>query len=50
MRPITAGDLMNPEILTVEADMTVRELAAFLVENETTMRKIITMAGIKLVR
>jgi predicted transcriptional regulator len=34
MRPITAGDLMNPEILTVEADMTVRELAAFLVENE----------------
>ncbi len=34
MRPITAGDLMNPEILTVDADMTVRELAAFLVENE----------------
>ena len=30
----TAGDLMNPEILTVDADMTVRELAAFLVENE----------------
>lgn len=25
---------MNPEILTVDADMTVRELAAFLVENE----------------
>lgn len=34
MRPITAGDLMNPEILTVDADMTVRELASFLVENE----------------
>lgn len=34
MRPITAGDLMNPEILTVDADMTVRELAAYLVENE----------------
>jgi CBS domain-containing protein len=34
MRPITAGDLMNPEILTVDADMTVRELASYLVENE----------------
>lgn len=34
MRPITAGDLMNPEILTVDVDMTVRELAAFLIENE----------------
>lgn len=34
MRPITAGDLMNPEILTVDADLTVRELASFLVENE----------------
>ena len=34
MRPITAGDLMNPEILTVDIDMTVRELASFLVENE----------------
>jgi CBS domain-containing protein len=34
MRPITAGDLMNPEILTVDTDMTVRELASFLVENE----------------
>jgi CBS domain-containing protein len=34
MRPITAGDLMNPEILTVDADLTVRELASYLVENE----------------
>ena len=34
MRPITAGDLMNPEILTVDADLNVRELASFLVENE----------------
>jgi CBS domain-containing protein len=34
MRPITASDLMNPEVLTVHDDMTVRELAAFLIENE----------------
>jgi len=34
MRPITASDLMNPEVLTVQDDMTVRELASFLIENE----------------
>jgi predicted transcriptional regulator len=34
MRPITAGDLMNPEVLTLSDDMTVREAAAFLLENE----------------
>lgn len=34
MRPITASDLMNPEVLTVRDDMTVRELASFLIENE----------------
>ena len=34
MRPITASDLMNPEVLTVRDDMTVRELAAFLIESE----------------
>lgn len=33
MRPITAADLMNPGVLTVREEMTVRELAAFLVEN-----------------
>ena len=36
MRPITAADLMNPEILTVREDMTVRELARFLVDHEIT--------------
>ncbi len=36
MRPITAGDLMNPEILTVREEMTVAEAAAFLTENEIT--------------
>ena len=34
MRPITASDLMNPEVLTVQTGMTVRELASFLIDNE----------------
>jgi CBS domain-containing protein len=34
MRPITASDLMNPEVLTVQEDMTVRDLASFLIDNE----------------
>jgi CBS domain-containing protein len=34
MRPITASDLMNPEVLTVRDDMSVRDLALFLIENE----------------
>jgi CBS domain-containing protein len=34
MRPITASDLMNPGVLTVREDMTVRELASFLMEHE----------------
>lgn len=36
MRPITAADLMNPEVLVVPEDMTVRELARFLIDNEIT--------------
>lgn len=36
MRPITAADLMNPEVLTVPDDMTVRELARFLIDNDIT--------------
>lgn len=36
MRPITAADLMNPEVLTVSEDMTVRELARFLTNHEIT--------------
>ena len=34
MRPITAADLMNPEVLTVPENMTVRELARYLTDNE----------------
>lgn len=36
MRPITAADLMNPEVLTVRDDATVAALARFLVDNEIT--------------
>ena len=36
MRPITAADLMNPEVLSVPENMTVRELARFLTNNEIT--------------
>lgn len=34
MRPITAADVMNPNVLMVQEDMTLEELASFLVENE----------------
>ena len=34
MRPITAADVMNPNVLTVRDDMTVAGLARFLVEHE----------------
>lgn len=34
MRLITAADLMNPRVLTVREDLTVRELANVLVEND----------------
>lgn len=34
MRPITASDLMNPRVLTVQQGMTVPELAQFLVAND----------------
>jgi len=36
MRPITAADLMNPEVLSVPENMTVRELARYLTDNEIT--------------
>ena len=34
MRELVAKDVMNPELLTVRDDMSVAELAEFLVENE----------------
>ena len=36
MRPITASDLMNPAVLMVRDDLSVRDLAAFLLDNEIT--------------
>ena len=36
MRPITAADLMSPEVLTVREDMSVAELAAFLMRHDIT--------------
>ncbi|HEX9733945.1 MAG TPA: CBS domain-containing protein [Thermoanaerobaculia bacterium] len=36
MRPITASDLMNPAVLVVGDDLSLRDLAAFLAENEIT--------------
>lgn len=45
MRPITASDLMNPEVLTVRDDMNVQELARFLVENEITGAPVVDRSG-----
>jgi CBS domain-containing protein len=36
MRPITAADLMSPEVLTVREDMPVADLAAFLMRHDIT--------------
>lgn len=36
MRPITAADVMNPRVLTVRTDMSVREAARYLVDHEIT--------------
>src|SRR6202521_5498926 len=36
MRPITAADLMNPKVLAVREDMTLRELAASLIRHQIT--------------
>jgi CBS domain-containing protein len=45
MRPITAADLMNPDVLTVPDDMPVRELARFLVDNDITGAPVEDAAG-----
>jgi CBS domain-containing protein len=34
MRPITASDLMNPEVLRLRSDVTLQEAAAFLLDRE----------------
>lgn len=45
MRPITAADLMNPELLTVPEDMTVRELAGFLMDHEISGAPVVDREG-----
>lgn len=45
MRPITAADLMNPDVLTVSQQMTVRDLAAFLMDNEITGAPVVDPEG-----
>lgn len=44
MRPITAADVMNPNVLVVQEDMTVEELATFLVENEISGAPVVDQA------
>jgi CBS domain-containing protein len=45
MRPITAADLMNPEVLTVPEEMTVRDLAGFLMDHEITGAPVVDREG-----
>lgn len=45
MRPITAADLMSPDVLTVPEDMTVRDLAGFLLEHEITGAPVVDGEG-----
>jgi CBS domain-containing protein len=45
MRPITAADVMNPNVLVVQEDMTVEELARFLVESEISGAPVVDPTG-----
>jgi len=45
MRPITAADVMNPNVLVVQEDMTVEELARFLVESEISGAPVVDPEG-----
>ena len=45
MRPITAGDVMNPNVLVVQEDMIVEELARFLVESEISGAPVVDPTG-----
>ncbi|MFP3939898.1 MAG: CBS domain-containing protein [Thermoanaerobaculia bacterium] len=45
MRPITAADLMTPDVLTVPEEMTVRELSTFLMDNEITGAPVVDAEG-----
>src|SRR5688500_20212458 len=45
MRPITDADVMIPNVLMVQEDMTVGELASFLVESEISGAPVVDPAG-----
>lgn len=45
MRPITAADLMTPDVLTVPEEMTVRELSTFLMDHEITGAPVVDSEG-----
>lgn len=45
MRKITASDLLNPEVVTVREDLTVADLAAFLVEHEISGAPVVDDRG-----
>ena len=45
MRPITAADVMNPNVLVVQEDLTVEELASFLVESEISGAPVVDSGG-----
>lgn len=45
MRLITASDVMNPRVLTVQEDMTVRELANYLVDQEISGAPVVDGSG-----
>jgi len=45
MRPITANDLMNPNVLAIRDTASMKELAAFLVDNEITGAPVEDRAG-----
>lgn len=45
MRSLCAADLMTPDVLTVEAEWTVPELARFLLENEISGAPVVDRQG-----
>jgi CBS domain-containing protein len=45
MATLTAKDVMNTRVLTVRVDLTVRELAAFLLENQISGAPVIDLDG-----
>jgi CBS domain-containing protein len=45
MKDLTAQDVMNRQVLSVDPDMTVHELAVFLTENQITGAPVIDRAG-----